>query len=156
MSLASINIFMYVCVYMCVCVYTYIWASLVAQMVKNSPAMQETWVWFLGQEDALKKQKATHSSIFAWRIPWTEEFGRLQFTGSQRVRHDWTTNTYIFLFSLCLYIYKIVRASLIAQLVKNLSAMQETLFWFQGREDPLEKGLATHSNILGLPLWLSW
>ena len=145
------------CVYVCVCACTYIWASLVAHMVKNSPAMQETWVWFLGQKDALKKQKATHSSIFAWRIPWTEEFGRLQFTGSQRVRHDWTTNIYIYIFfSLFLSIYKIVRTSLIAQLVKNLSAMQETLFRFQGQEDPLEKGLATHSSILGLPWWLIW
>ena len=50
-----------------------IWASLVAQMVKNLPAMQETWVRFLGWEDALEKGMAIHSSIFAWRIPWTEE-----------------------------------------------------------------------------------
>ena len=49
----------------------YSWASLVAQLVKNLPAMQETWVWSLGWEDALKKGKATHSSILAWRIPWT-------------------------------------------------------------------------------------
>ena len=48
-------------------------ASLVAQTVKNLPAMQETWVWFLGQEDPLEKGIANHSSILAWRIPWTEE-----------------------------------------------------------------------------------
>ena len=57
-------------------------------MVKNLPAMQETWVRFLGLKDALEKGMATHSSIFAWRIPWTEELGRLQFMGSRRVRHD--------------------------------------------------------------------
>ena len=57
-------------------------------MVKNLPAMQETWVQSLGQEDPLEKEIATHSSILAWRIPWTEEPGGLQSVGSQRVRHD--------------------------------------------------------------------
>ena len=57
-------------------------------MVKNLPAMQETWVRFLGLKDALEKGMATHSSILAWRIPWTEELGRLQFMGSRRVGHD--------------------------------------------------------------------
>ena len=56
----------------------YSWASLVAQLVKNSPAMRETWVQSLGWEDPLEKGMATHSSILAWRIPWTEESGRLQ------------------------------------------------------------------------------
>ena len=55
------------------------WASPVAQRVKNLPAMQETWVQSLGQEDPLKKGMATHSSILAWRIPQTEKPGRLQF-----------------------------------------------------------------------------
>ena len=55
-----------------------IWASLVAQMVKNLPAMQETWVLSMGQEDPLEDKMATHSSVFAWRIPWTEEPGGLQ------------------------------------------------------------------------------
>ena len=59
--------------------------SLVAQMVKNLPAMQETWVQSLGQDDSLEKKMATHSSILAGRIPWTEEPGRLQSMGSQRV-----------------------------------------------------------------------
>ena len=62
--------------------------SLVAQMVKNLPAMLETRVQSLGQENPLEKELATHSSILAWRIPWTEEPGRLQFMGSQRVGHD--------------------------------------------------------------------
>ena len=54
--------------------------------------MRDTWVWSLGWEDTLEKEMATHSSILAWRIPWTEEPGRLQSTGSQRVRHDWATS----------------------------------------------------------------
>ena len=62
--------------------------SLVAQMVKKLPAIQETWVRSLGQEDPLEKEMATHSSILAWRIPWTEEPGSLQSMGSQRVGHD--------------------------------------------------------------------
>ena len=59
-----------------------------AQIVKNLPAMQETWVLSLGQEDPLEKEMATQSSILAWRIPWTEEPGGLQSMGSQRVGHD--------------------------------------------------------------------
>ena len=77
-----------------------IWASPVAQVVKNLPAMQETQVWSLGQEDPLEKGMATHSSILAWRIPWTEKPGRLQSMGSQRVRQDWATNTFTFFFTL--------------------------------------------------------
>ena len=58
------------------------------QMVKNLPAKQETLVQFLGQDDALEKKMATHSSILAWRIPWTEEPGGLQSMGLQRVGND--------------------------------------------------------------------
>ena len=62
----------------------YIWgASLVTQLLKNLPTMQEIQVQFLGREDPLEKEMATHSSILAWRIPWTEEPGRLQSMGSQ-------------------------------------------------------------------------
>ena len=64
------------------------WTSLVVHTVKNPPAMQETWVRFLGWEDPLEKEMSTHSSILAWRIPWTEEFGGLQSMGSQRVGHN--------------------------------------------------------------------
>ena len=63
-------------------------ASPVAQMVKNLPAMHETWIRSLGWEDPLEKGMATHSSILAWRIPWTEEPGGLQSMGFQRVGHD--------------------------------------------------------------------
>ena len=64
-----------------------LWASLVAQMVKNLPAVQET-VLSLGQEDPLEKEMATHSSVRAWRIPWTAEPGELRSMGSQRVGHN--------------------------------------------------------------------
>ena len=59
-----------------------------AQRIKRLPAMQDTWVRSLGWEDPLEKEMAMHSSILAWRIPWREEPGGLQSTGSQRVRHD--------------------------------------------------------------------
>ena len=62
--------------------------SLVAQMVKRLPTMQETRVQSLGREDLLEKEMATHSNIPAWEIPWTEEPGGLQSMGSQRVRHS--------------------------------------------------------------------
>ena len=62
--------------------------SLVAQLVKNLPARQETWVRFLCWEDSLEKEMAIHSSILAWGIPWIEEPGRLQSMGSQQVGHD--------------------------------------------------------------------
>ena len=64
-----------------------------AQMVKNLPAIQETWVRPLRQEDLLEKGMGTHSSILTWKIPWTEEPGRLQSMESKRVGHDWATNT---------------------------------------------------------------
>ena len=62
-------------------------------MVKNMPIMQETYAGSLGWKDSLEKKMATHSSIFAWRIPWTEESGGLQSMGSQRIRHVWETFT---------------------------------------------------------------
>ena len=70
------------------------WASLVAQMIKNLPTIQESRVWSQGQEDALEKEMAIYSSILAWRIPRTEEPGGPQSMGSQWVRHDWETNTH--------------------------------------------------------------
>ena len=70
--------------------------SLVAQRVKRMPTIQETWVQSLGWEDLLEKEMATHSSILAWKIPWTEEPARLQSMGSQRVGHDWATSLFYF------------------------------------------------------------
>ena len=66
----------------------YSWASFVAQLVKNTYAMQETWVRSLDWEDPLEKGMASHASILVWRIPWTEEPSGLQSMGSQRVRHN--------------------------------------------------------------------
>ena len=70
------------------------WAYLVAQWLKNLPAVQETWVLSLGQEDPLEKEVANHSSILAWTIPPREEPGSVQFMGLQRVGHDWATDTH--------------------------------------------------------------
>ena len=74
---------------------TSLWAPLAALMLKNLPAMQETeiWVWFLGWEDPLEKGMAAHSSILAWRIPWTEELAGSM--GLQRVGHDWSNTVHI-------------------------------------------------------------
>ena len=70
------------------------WASLVAQMVRNLPEMQETRVWSLGWEDLLEKEMATHSNILAWRNPQTEEPDELQTMRWQGVQHDWVINTH--------------------------------------------------------------
>ena len=72
-------------------------ASLVAQTVKRLPAWRETWVRSVGQEDALEKEMATHSSTLAWKTPWMEESGGLQSMGPQRVGHDCTTFLSFFL-----------------------------------------------------------
>ena len=85
---------------------------------------------------------ATHSSIFAWRIPWTEEPGRSE-SEPVHAESDMTEQL-----TLSLWV------SLVAQLVKNLPAMQETVAQFLGQEDTLEKGQAIHSSILGFPRWL--
>ena len=106
--------------------------SLVAQMVKSVPAMQETWVQSLGWEDPLEEEMAIHSSILVWKIPWMEEPGRLQSMGSQRVGHNWVINTLF----------------IISQLVKNLPAMQETWVQSLSQQVPLEKDMSTHSSFL--------
>ena len=89
----------YVCVYIYTHTYTYayIWASLVAQTVNNLPAMRETRVRSLSWKDPLEKEMATHFSILAWRISWTEDPGWLQSMGSQRVGHDWVTNIFTYI-----------------------------------------------------------
>ena len=73
------------------------WASLVAQTVKNLPAVQDTRVWYLGQEDPIEKGMATDSIILTWETPLTEETGRLQSMWWQRLGHNWMTNTFTFL-----------------------------------------------------------
>ena len=70
--------------------------SLVTQTVKSLPVIQKTWVPSLGQKDPLEKGMPTHSSVLAWRIPWIKKLGSLQSMGSQRVGHNWVTNTFTF------------------------------------------------------------
>ena len=74
----NFKIYKDMCVRVHVCVCMCVRTSLMVQTVGNMPAMQEIWIWFLGQEDPLEKEMATHSSILAWSIPWIEESGRLQ------------------------------------------------------------------------------
>ena len=105
--------------------------------------MQETRVQSLGWEVPLEKEMATHSSTLAWRIPKTEKPGRLQSMGSQRVRHDWATNTQVTKSNIGLFQVVLV--------VKNPLASGgdiETWVWFLGWEDPLEEGMETYSSIL--------
>ena len=80
-------------------------SELVAQRLKRLPTMRETWVRSLGRADPLEKEMATHSSILAWRIPWTEKPGGLQSTGSQRVGHDWATELNWVIFDPVLFIF---------------------------------------------------
>ena len=85
---------------------SFTWASPVAQMVKNLPAIWETWVWSLDWKDPLEEGIETHSSILAWRISWTEEPGGLQSKGLHRVRHDWETNIFTFTLSVLHLLYQ--------------------------------------------------
>ena len=126
--------------------------------------MRETQVQALGWEDPLEKEMAIHSNTIAWKIPWTEETGRLHSMGSQRVRHNWATSlTHSCHFlgfpgssagwgrfsgeGIC-YPLQYSWASMVAQMVKNPTAMWETWVWSLGWEDPLEEGMATWSSIL--------
>ena len=85
--------------------------SIVAQTVKRLSAMRETCIRFLGQEDPLEKEMATHSSTLAWKIPWMKEPGRLQSMGSQRVGHNWVTSLSLFFLSVYLNLWSIVISS---------------------------------------------
>ena len=107
-------------------------------MVQNLPAMQETWVQSLDLEDPLEEGMATHCSILAWRIPWTEEPGSLQFMGLQRIRHDWVIITHTGSYS----------DSQVVQWQGIHLPRQETWVWSLGQEDLLEKETATHSSFL--------
>ena len=97
--------------------------------VKNLPVTQESqemWIRTLGWEDSLEEGMATHSSILAWRIPWTEDPGGLQFTESQRVRRDWATNIRREI-NLAVTEWKITNSS--GRILTNLSALMFTYFW---------------------------
>ena len=114
--------------------------SLVAQVVMNLPAMQETRVWSLSQEDSLEKGMAIYSSIFAWRIPWRWEPGGLQSMGLQRVGHNWAinTDTLVDMLSVAFFLQSSITATEILLLTKSI------LFANQ----PLEKKFANS--------WLSY
>ena len=158
---------------------SYFETSLVAQLVRNLPAMQETRVQSLGWEDPLEKEMATHSSILAWKISWTEEPGGLlsmRSRGADRTYWlnpqnsagkeftcnaedpslipGWVRSTG----EAIGYPLQYSWASLVAQLVKNPPAMLEAWVWSLGWEDPLEKGKATHSSILAwrVPWTMGW
>ena len=154
-----------------------------AQTVKNLPAMQETWVPSLDQEDPLEREMATHSNVLAWRIPWTEEPDGLQSMESQRVRQDWVTNTHTHTHTHThteqLWIKLLPIMNAYKQGHRPVSAvpcgypdwsfclvfwgfpwwlglptMQETQVRSLSQKDPLEKGVATHFSILA---WrISW
>ena len=110
-------------------------ASLIAQLVKNPPAKQESWVRFPGQEDPLEKEKATHSSILAWRIPWTMEVHGV--ANSQTRLSDFHFHQHLG--------FPGDASGRICLLIQEMQQM-----WVQslGREGPLEEGMATHSSIL--------
>ena len=118
-------------------------------MVKNLPAMQKTQVSSLDLEDSLQKSMATHSSILAWAITWTQEPGRLQSTGSQRVRCDWVTFTSSTLWNLKTVIEAGVMPTRIAR-QKGLHAQEShrALLSITRSGRSLEKEMATHSSIL--------
>ena len=104
---------------------------------------QETQAPSLGQEDPLEKEMAPHSSVLAWKIPQTEEPGRLQSMGPKSIRCEWAHA-----YSITSYYTILWGTSLVAQTMKNLPAVQYTWVWSLCWEDPLKKGMATHSSIL--------
>ena len=93
LNFLCLKLFIYKIIIIIMPIYRVIGGSLIALLVKNLPAMQETRVQFLGWEDPLEKEMATHSSILAWRIPQTEEPGRLQSMGSQESEHNLVTKS---------------------------------------------------------------
>ena len=122
----------------------------------NAVDTQQMQVWSLGLEDPHEEEMVIPSNILPWRIPWTEEPGGLQSMGSQRVGHDWMTNTNTWSFVakvMCLLFIMLSRCvvdSLVAEMVKKLPAMQETQVLSLGWKDSGEKGKGNHSSILGL------
>ena len=108
-------------------------------MVKNPPAIQETRVQSLGWQDPLEKGMATHSSILAWRIPWTEEPGRLQSMRSQRVGHEWATNTLLYI-PFCTMMETNSGGLLSRRLISDL--------FLNRTRGYLEKAMAPHSSTL--------
>ena len=120
-----------------------IWASLVAQTLQHRPAMQKTQVRSLGQEEPLEKEMASHFSVLAWRIPWTEEPGGLRSLESQRVRHNWATNTHKILYVCVCTCTCVQRHFSHAQLFVTL--------WTIAHQAPLSMGFSRQEYWSGLP-----
>ena len=118
-------------------------ASLVAKMIKNPPAMKETWVPFLGWEDPLEEGMATSLVFLPGESPWAEKPGRLQSIGSQRVGYDWDTQLSTE--------HTSIRGFPDGSAVKHPPTRQETQemqVWFLGQEDSMEEEMTLHSSIL--------
>ena len=115
-------------------------ASLVAQTVKRLPTMWETPVWSLGQKNPLEKEMSTHSSTLVWKIPWTEEPGRLQSMGLQRIGHDWVT-----FFSLSFLTHTVVHAGYANQ-IDNRQAYHALPLIYHEVNKPLFSGLFTYTR----------
>ena len=116
-------------------------------VVKSPFVKQETWVWFLGQENPLEKEMATHFNILAWEIPWMEEPGRLQSMGSQRIGHDWSDLSHACTWH-PLFIDMTGNSFCLSSVSKESACNAGDPVWFLGPEDPVEKEMATHFNIL--------
>ena len=118
--------------------------------------MQETWVWSLGWEDPLEKEMATHSNILAWKIPWTEEPGRLQSLGSQRVRHDWVTHTHTHTHTHKSYWFCFSQKSIIHSLIvfDRLGLIIVTLHW-QGYGSFARRMFQQSDSLCNTHSWLS-
>ena len=127
------------------------WTSLVAQMVKRLPTMQETWVLSLGREDPLEMEMATHSSTLAWKIPWMEERGRLQSMGLQRVAHDWATSLGLGLGVNLLILWNLLVTTAYLTLTNT---EWNTVSWsvLQTWSNSLEGNLSIY-NFLSSPMW---
>ena len=93
--------------------------------------MQETWAWSLGWEDPLEKGMATHSSVLAWKIPWTEEPGGIQSTGSQRDKYNWTTKPFTVTLSMLWELYDLYIEMLRVDMAENnyLSIKKKEMVW---------------------------
>ena len=128
------------------------WASLVAQLVKNLPAVQETRVWSLGWEDPLEKEMATHSSILAWKISWTEKPGGLQSMGSQRVGHDWATNTNALFINYLINLKSIHTGSTVEFLILNVTVSDEWIWCPDKLKKKKNQGLLHFDAIIKLQL----
>ena len=134
------------------------WTSLVTQLVKKLPAMQETLVQFLGREDPLEKEMATHSSILAWRIQWAEEPGRLQSIGSQELDTTYqlkqATNQSELIYSVVLGIQlsDSVKCMLLLLLLSHFSCVQLCATpWTAAHQAPLSTGFSRQEYWGGLP-----